>query len=79
MIDDITDIGINDDKQNEELIFKIMMQMPMQNDAEDAIQDVDGKEKDEEPEEEEEQATQPHTDAPHTKKRKIPIQSTFEC
>ena len=50
MIDDITDIGINDDTQDEE---------------ED--------EETEEEEEEEEHATQIHTDARYTKKRKMPI------
>ena len=67
MIDDITDIGVNDDTQDEELLFGNMMQMPMQDDS----QHVD-KEKDEETEEEEEEeehATQIHTEARHTKKQ----------
>ena len=64
IIDDITDIGINDDTQDEELLFENMMQMPMQ----DGSQHVD-EEEDEETEEEEEHATQIHTDARHTKKR----------
>ena len=66
-IDDITDIGINDDTQDEEFIGN-MMQMPMQDDS----QHVD-EEENEETEEEEEHATQIHTDARHTKKRKMPI------
>ena len=33
MVDDITDIGINDDTQDEELLFENMMQMPMQDDS----------------------------------------------
>ena len=76
MVDDITDIGINDDTQDKELIFERMMQIPMQNDAEDDSKDVDENEEDEEPkkEEEEEHATQTHTDGPHTKKRKVLIQ-----
>ena len=52
MIDDITDIGINDDTQDEELLFENMMQMPMQDDS----QHVD-EEEDEETEEEEEEDT----------------------
>ena len=68
MIDDITDIGINDDTQDEELLFENMMQMPMQDDS----QHVD-EEENEETEEEEEHATQIHTDARHTKKRKMAI------
>ena len=70
MIDDITDIGINDDTQDEELLFENMMQMPMQDDS----QHVNEEENEETEEEEEEHATQIHTDARHTKKRKMPIQ-----
>ena len=71
MIDDITEIGINDDTQDEEMLFEKMMLMPMQ----DGSQHVDEKEDEEtEEEKEEEHATQIHTDARHTKKRKIPIQ-----
>ena len=33
MINDITDIGINDDTQDEELLFENMMQMPMQDNS----------------------------------------------
>ena len=50
MIDDITGIRINDDTQDEELLFENMMQMPMQDDS----QHVD-EEEDEETEEEEEE------------------------
>ena len=71
MIDDSTDIGINDDTQDEELPFEKMMQMPMQDDSQH-VDEEDDEEREEE--EEEEHATQIHTDAPHTKKRKMPIQ-----
>ena len=69
MIDDMTDIGINDDTQDEELLFENMMQIPMQDDS----QHVDEEEDEETAEEEEEHGTQIHTDARHTKKRKMPI------
>ena len=45
--------------QDEELIFERIIQMPMQNDAEDDSRDVD--------EEEEEDATQTHTCTTHKK------------
>ena len=67
MIDNITDIGINDDTQDDELLFENMMRMPMQDDS----QHVNEEEKEET--EEEEHDTQIHADARHTKKRKIPI------
>ena len=70
MIDDITDIGINDDTQDEELLFENIMQMPMQDDS----QHVDEEEDEETEEQEEEHATQIHTAARQTKKRKMPIQ-----
>ena len=56
MIDDITDIGINDDTQDEELLFENMMQMPMQDDS----QRVDGEEDEETKEEEEEEEVEVH-------------------
>ena len=72
MIVDITDIGINDDTQDEEKLFEKIMLMPMQDDShhvdEEEDEETDGEE------EEEEHATQIHTDAPHTKKRKMLIQ-----
>ena len=85
MIDEITDIGINDDTQDEELLFENMTQMPMQDDSqhvdeeEDEETEKEEEEEDEETEkeeeeEEEEHARQIHTDAQHTKKRKMPIQ-----
>ena len=55
MIDNITDIRINDDTQDEELLFENMMQMPMQDDS----QHVD-KEEDEETEEGEEEENTLH-------------------
>ena len=75
MIDDITDIGINDDTQDEELLFENMMQMPMQDDGQhvEEEEDEETEEEEEEEKEEEEHATQIHTDARHTKKRKMPI------
>ena len=76
MIDDITDIGINDDTQDEELLFENMMQMPMQDDSQHVNEEEDEEteeEEEKEEKEEEEQATQIHTDAQHTKKRKMPI------
>ena len=69
MIDDITDIGINDDTQDEELLFENMMKMPMQDDSQHVDEEEDEEtEEEEEEEEEEEHATQIHTDARHTKK-----------
>ena len=69
MIDDITDIGINHDTQDEELLFENMIRMPMQDDS----QHVDEEEDEETEEEEDEHTTQIDTDARHTKKRKMPI------
>ena len=68
MIDDITDIGINDDTQDEELLFENMMQIPMQDDSQHVDEEED--EETEEEEEEEEHATQIHTDARQTKSEK---------
>ena len=68
MIDDITDIGINDETQYEEMHFEKMMLMPMQDDSHHVDEEED-EETEEEEEEEEEHATQIHTDSPHTKKR----------
>ena len=51
--------------------------MPMQDDSKQV--DEEENEETEEEEEEEEYATQIHTEARHTKKRKMPIQQTFEC
>ena len=73
MIDDITDIDINDDTQDEELLFENMMQMPMQDDSQH-VDEEENEETDKEGEEGEEHATLIHTDARHTKKRKMPIQ-----
>ena len=67
MIDDITDSGINDDTQDEEILFEKMMLMPMQDDSHHVDEE-------EEEEKEEEHATQIYTDAPHTKKQKMLIQ-----
>ena len=49
------------------------MQMPIQDDSQHVNEEED-EETEEGKEEEEEHATQIHTDAPHTKKRKIPRQ-----
>ena len=69
MIDDITDIGINDDTQDEELLFENMMQMPMQDDSQHVDEEEDEEDEEtEEEEEEEEEEHRIHTDAPQTKK-----------
>ena len=60
MIDDITDIGINDDTQDEELFFENMMQVPMQDDSKHIDEET-------EEEEEKEHATQIHRCTTHKK------------
>ena len=73
MIDDITDIAINDDTQDEELLFENMMQMPIQDHSQHVDEEEDEETEEGEEEEEEEHTTQIHTDEGHTKKRKMPI------
>ena len=61
MIDDITDIGINDDTQDEEMLFEKMMLMPMQDDSHHVDEEEDEETEEEEEKEEGEHVTQIHT------------------
>ena len=48
MIDDITDIGINDDTEYEELLFEYMMQMSIQDDSQHVDEEDDAETEEEE-------------------------------